>query len=264
MFVSGKVTGCLCIRFKEMRSFRPEDLALTRALSHQAQLALQLIRLSRQSRQAAVDAERNRMARDIHDTLAQSFTGVILQLEAARGALEQGDLSGVRERIERAGNLARVGLGEARRSVLALRPQSLDDSGLHSALQDLLKRMTSGSALLAEVHLFGEEPPLPAEWKAELLRIAQESLTNTIKHANARIFKATLAFIQSETHLDLLDDGSGFDPGAEIAGIGGFGLKGMRERIDQLGGTFTLNSAPGRGTEISIILRNTPESTSGE
>ena len=260
MLVSGKVTGCLCIRFKEVRNFRPEEIALTRALAHQATLALQLIGLSRQSRQTAVEAERNRMARDIHDTLAQGFTGVILQLEAARGALEQGDVAGATQRIGQAGNLARVGLGEARRSVLALRPRSLEDASLQSALQDLLKRMTSGSGLLAEVHLVGEEPALPSELKEGLLRVTQESLTNTIRHANARIFRATMAFLPNETHLDLLDDGSGFDPGMEHEG---FGLMGMRERIDQMGGKFSVSSAPGRGTEIRIVLPISPESKSG-
>lgn len=260
MFIAGKVTGCLCIRFKEMRPFRTEEIALTRALAHQATLALQLIRLSRQSRLTAIEAERNRMARDIHDTLAQGFTGVILQLETARGTLEEGDLPGTRERIERAGNLAREALGEARRSVLALRPPSLGDTSLQSALQDLLSRMTSGTTLFAEVHLVGEEPALPAEWKEGLLRVAQESLTNTIRHAGARSFRATMSFARGETRLDLWDDGSGFDPGLEHEG---FGLMGMRERIDEMGGTFSVHSAPGRGTEIRIVLAGAPEGASG-
>jgi PAS domain S-box-containing protein len=256
IIVSGKCSGCLTIRFKERRSLRPEEFALTRALAHQATLALQLLRLSRQSREAAVDAERHRMARDMHDTLAQGFTGVILQLEAARGALDRRDLAGATECIGQAGDLARVGLGDARRAVLALRSQSLEDTSLRSALEDLVKRMTSGTALLGEVHLSGEEPPLPAEWKEGLLRVTQESLTNTIRHASAKMFRAKIAFLPPRTELDLVDDGSGFDPNAEHEG---FGLLGMRERIGELGGQIRVDSSPGRGTQIRIVLENPRE-----
>jgi signal transduction histidine kinase len=106
--VAGNVTGLISIRFKQSRTFQREEIELTRALSHQAMLAIQLMRLSQQSRQAAVMAERNRMARDIHDTLAQGFTGVIMQLEAAKGATTQGDLAEAANHIERANKLARL------------------------------------------------------------------------------------------------------------------------------------------------------------
>src|SRR5437867_4524131 len=216
-------------------------------------LAMQLIRLSAESREAAVIAERNRMARDIHDTLAQGFTGVILQLEAVKGAIAQNSLSEATERVERAGDLARVGLGEARRSVLALRPRSLQDTSLCMALDDLLKRMTNGSSLQAEFHLEGVEPVMPTEWEDGLLRIAQESLTNTIKHAKARNFRATLTFGAKEIQFRLVDDGCGFDLHAEHEG---FGLVGMKERVVQMGGEFILRSMPAQGTEIQVILNN--------
>ena len=203
------------------------------------------------------------MARDIHDTLAQGFTGVIMQLEAVKGAIAQNDLAEAKERVERAGDLARVGLGEARRSVLALRPRSLQDTSLCLALDDLLKRMTNGSGLQAEFHLEGDEPAMPAEWEEGLLRIAQESLTNTIKHAKARNFRATLIMGAKEIQFRLVDDGSGFDLYAEHEG---FGLMGMKERVDQMGGQFVLRSMPGQGTEIQIILinPNKPKTNGGE
>ena len=196
-------------------------------------------------------AERNRMARDIHDTLAQGFTGVIMQLEATKGAIAQNNLAEATERVERAGDLARVGLGEARRSILALRPRSLQDTTLCLALDDLLKRMTNGSGLQAEFHLEGDEPTMPADWEEGLLRIAQESLTNTIKHAKAKTFRATLTIAPNEIQFRLVDDGVGFDLHAEHEG---FGLVGMKERVDQIGGQFILRSMPGQGTEIQIIL----------
>jgi signal transduction histidine kinase len=193
------------------------------------------------------------MARDIHDTLAQGFTGVIMQLEAVKGSIAQNNLAEATDRVERAGDLARVGLGEARRSVLALRPRSLQDASLCMALDDLLKRMTNGSGLQAEFHLEGDEPTMPAEWEESLLRIAQESLTNTIKHARAKNFRATLSIAAKEIQFRLVDDGAGFDLHAEHEG---FGLVGMKERVDQIGGQFILRSLPGQGTEIQIILNN--------
>src|SRR5208337_3566406 len=117
MLIAGQVEGVIGIRFTRKRAFRSEEMELAQALAHQAMLAFQLRRLSHQSRQAAVAAERNRMARDIHDTLAQGFTGVIMQLEAAEEAMSQSLASKAEEHVTRAGELAREGLGEARRSV---------------------------------------------------------------------------------------------------------------------------------------------------
>jgi PAS domain S-box-containing protein len=253
MLVAGKVTGFFSTRFNQMRSFRQEEIELTRAMSHQAMLAIQLIRLSQLNRETAIVAERNRMARDIHDTLAQGFTGIIMQLEAAKGSAERSDLTEIIKRIERAGELARSSLGEARRSVLALRPRSLRGVTLCMALDNLLKRMSDGSDLRAEFQVTGNEQALPVDWQEELLHIAQESLTNTVKHASARNFKATLNFGAKEVQLQLVDDGRGFDLRAEHDG---FGLIGMKERVDRLAGRFTLRSKPDEGTEILVILSN--------
>src|SRR4029077_4270091 len=136
-------------------------------------------------------------------------------------------------------------------SVLALRPHSLQDKSLCMALDDLIKRMTNGSGLQGEFHLEGDEPTMPAKWEEGLLRIAQESLTNTIKHAKAKNFRVTLTCGEKEIQFRLVDDGVGFDLHAEQEG---FGLLGMKERVDQMGGQFILRSMPGQGTEIQIIL----------
>ncbi len=253
MLVGGKVIGFFSIRFNQKRTFRQEEIELTRAISHQAMLAIQLMRLSQQSRQTAVMAERNRMARDIHDTLAQGFTGVIMQLEAAKGATKQGDLVEAESRIERAGELARSSLGEARRSVRALRPHSLRNGKLFMTLDNMLKRMTEGTDLNAEFRAEGDERAIPAEYEDGLLRIAQESLTNAVKHANARNFKATLSVGAKTIQLQLVDDGRGFDPQTEHEG---FGLIGMKERVEQMNGEFIIRAKPGVGTEILVMLKN--------
>jgi len=121
------------------------------------------------------------------------------------------------------------------------------------ALEDLLKRMSDGTELRAEFHVSGDERVMPRDREEGLLRIAQESLTNTIKHAKAANFRATLRFGAEKIQLQLADDGRGFDPQAESEG---FGLIGMKERVDQMGGQFILRSKPGQGTEILVILNS--------
>ncbi|HMP82239.1 MAG TPA: GAF domain-containing protein [Verrucomicrobiota bacterium] len=251
MLVSGKVAGVIGLRFQEKRSFRTGELELAQAMANQAMLAVQLMRLSQANREAAVIAERNRLARDMHDTLAQGFTGVIMQLEAAKGAMASADAASAVTHIERAEALARSSLGEARRSVRAMRTRSLVDGTLSTALDDLLKRMTSGTELQAELAVRGLTRPMPPACEEGLLRIAQESLTNTIKYAKARRFSATLSFLSGAVQLQLADDGCGFDPRAESDG---FGLIGMRERTEQMAGQFVLRSKPGEGTEIVVEL----------
>ncbi len=251
--IAGQVEGVISIRFSHRRTFCTGELELAQALANQAMLALQLMRLTRESQQAAVMAERNRMARDIHDTLAQGFTGVIMQLQAAKGAAARGTMADAAAHIERAEELARSSLGEARNSVRALRPQSLRDGSLCRAMEDLLKRVANDAKLTAEFHVVGEPRMMPLEWEEDLLRIAQESLTNTIKHARATTFRASLAFEKKQTRLHLADDGHGFDPQHEHDGLG---LMGMQERVQRMGGDFILRSQPGQSTEISVILNH--------
>jgi PAS domain S-box-containing protein len=253
MTIAGRVDAVIGVRFTQKRVFSADELELAQALANQAMLVMQLTRLSAESRESAVIAERNRMARDIHDTLAQGFTGVIMQLEAAKGATVQGNLAEAANRIERASDLARSSLGEARRSVRALRPRPLSDGTLYMALEDLLKRMSNGLDLNAELRIEGEQRAIPPQWEEGLLRITQESLTNTIKHAQARNFRVTLSLGAEEVGLQLVDDGLGFDPNADHDG---FGLVGMKERADQIGGQFVLRSKRDQGTEILVTLKN--------
>ncbi len=253
MLIAGRVEGVTGIRFTGKRTFRAEEVELAKALANQAMLALELTRLSAQSRQAAVLSERNRVARDIHDTLAQGFTGVIMQLEAAKGAAAKGNFAEATKRMKQAAGLARSSLGEARRSVRALRPRSLRYGTLATALEDLLKRMANGTKLNAQIQVEGKHGAIPAEWQEGLLRIVQESLTNTLKHAHARNFKAILRVVAQNAELELVDDGRGFEAQGEHEG---FGLVGMRERAEQMGGRFMIQSKPGQGTRIQVVLSN--------
>jgi PAS domain S-box-containing protein len=251
MLVAGQAAGVIGIRFTRQRAFRAEEMELAQALANQAMLAIQLTRLSAQSRQSAVIAERNRMARDIHDTLAQGFTGVILQLEAVEEATSQKLAAKAGEHLTRAGQLAREGLQEARRSVQALRPQSLEEKDLCEALRGLIQKLTAGTPVRAEFIVQGQPRELPPEWEENLLRIGQEVLTNVLRHAQATQFNAQLAFDDGEIRLNLRDNGSGFDPAGRHDG---FGLQGMRERVEGMGGQLSIQSAKGAGTAISIVL----------
>jgi len=251
MLIAGCVAGLIAIRFSQKRTFLRKEIELTRALAHQAMLALQLTRLSAQNRESDLLAERNRVARDIHDTLAQGFTGVIAQLEAAKGAISQRRKVRASDHLDRAAELAREGLREARRSVQALRPLVLEKKPLPAALKDLMERMTTGTTMEAKLCLQGEPRKLPPELETNLLRIGQEVLTNAVRHAHASKFDALVVFESHEIRLNLRDNGHGFDPAKNHEG---FGLQSMRERAEDMGGQFSLESSEGNGTAISIVL----------
>jgi signal transduction histidine kinase len=212
---------------------------------------MQLTRLSDKSRQSAVMAERNRMAREVHDTLAQGFTGIVVQLEAVKEAMSQGQTDKVSAHLGRAGELARESLQEARRSVQALRPRSLDGNPLGAALADLLTKMTSGTPVEARLTIDGEPRELPPEWESNLLRIGQEVRTNALRHAGPSEFHVRLFFESHEIGLHLRDNGCGFDTKRRHEG---FGLQGIRERTESMGGKFSIISTSGIGTSVSIVL----------
>jgi signal transduction histidine kinase len=251
MLVATAVVGMIAITFRERRTFPPEDIALAQALANQSVLSVQLMRLSEQSRRAAVIAERNRMARDVHDTLAQGLTGVIVQLEAADDAAAMGLDREAAAHRSRAAELARAGLQEARRSVLALRPQALEHQDLATALNDLVSRMATGNSLLAEFRRRGAPRPLPLSCEEHLLRIGQEALTNALRHARPRRVALDLIFDSGEVRLEVRDDGHGFDPAAPGDGNG---LDGMRARAAAMGGRLTIESAADVGTTVVATL----------
>src|SRR5882724_2104842 len=194
ILVGGQVRGFIGVRHANQASYRPEQIELTQALAHQVMLALQLNEFAEQSQRAAVLDERNRMARDIHDTLAQGFTGVIVQLEAAEDAVSCGCRKEADNHLHRAAELARRSLSEARRSVHALRPQALQEHNFWNALKGIIKNTTVGTALHATFAAQGKLPELPSPWQENLLHIGQEALTNTLKYAHARNFETRLTY----------------------------------------------------------------------
>jgi signal transduction histidine kinase len=223
-----------------------------------------------QAREAGMLDERQRMAREIHDTLAQGLTGIITQLQAAEQASK--DPARWRRHVTAATSLARESLGEARRSVHALRPEPLETARLSEALADVAGRWSALHGIEARVTTTGSARPLPPDAELALLRTAQEALANVAKHAQASRVGLTLSYMDHEVALDVRDDGRGFDPAQDgdrsvngtadsggAAGGGGFGLIAMRQRIEGLKGTLQVESESGGGTAISACVPAAPE-----
>src|SRR5437588_3738823 len=251
MLTGREVRGFIGIRHADRAPYRPEQVELTQALAHQVMLAIQLNEFAEQGQRAAVFEERNRMARDIHDTLAQGFTGVIVQLEAAEDAISCGYRKEADNHLHRAGELARQSLSEARRSVHALRPRALQEHNFWDALKGTIKNTTVGTALHTKFAARGKLPILPRPWQENLLHIGQEALTNTLKYAHARNFETRLSYKARELRLELRDDGDGFKVKDQNDGVG---LTGMRERVEQMGGKLKITSSRGNGTSITVLL----------
>ena len=228
--------------------------------------ALQAARseLAQAERQAGILEERQRLAREIHDTLAQGFTSIVMQLEAADQALPaaQGDpaLEATRQYLSRARSTARESLAEARRFVWALRTEPLERETLAQAVQRVAQREAEEAGIQTRVEISGEERALPSAYEVTLLRTVQEALANVRKHASARQVNVTLTYMDDQVIMDVQDDGQGFNPAQpQPSGAGGgFGLIGIRERAEQLGGSLIIESAPGEGATLVVALPLAP------
>ncbi|MER7194665.1 sensor histidine kinase [Streptomyces flaveolus] len=236
-------------RESEQRRRLIEELTVTRADLADAQRA------------AGVLEERERLAREIHDTLAQGLSSIQLLLRAAERALPGRPEPAVTY-VGQARQAALDNLAEARRFVAALSPPALDDTPLAGALERLCATTADRHRLDVRFRLAGRPRPLPTAQEVVLLRVAQSGLANTVGHARAGTAEVTLSHLRDAVVLTVVDDGVGFDPAAVrvpgAEGGGGFGLAAMRARVHAAGGTLTVESAPGRGTALSARLPLTP------
>ncbi|MGW6966694.1 sensor histidine kinase [Streptomyces zaomyceticus] len=239
-------------RESERRRRLIEELIATRA------------ELAAAERHAGTLAERERLAREIHDTLAQGLSSIQLLLRAAERALPPG--SPAAGHIDRARQAAQDNLAEARRFVRALSPPDLEHGSLAAALERLCEPGVGdygpaagpygpGAGPRVRFSVSGTPVELPTPYEVALLRIAQSALANTVRHAAASRAEITLSFMDASVTLDVVDDGTGFEPGSvRPSSDGGFGLPAMRSRAESLGGTFTVESAPGQGTAVAVSL----------
>jgi PAS domain S-box-containing protein len=254
----GKTVGVLVIIGQADRIFPQEEISLLEAIAQQIGVAVENARLYKQAEIFAISEERQRLAREIHDTLAQGLTGINIQLEAIESALEMNNRELALKRLNRTRNLANQSLAEARRSVWALRSQSLVDKKLSDALRDSVNGLTTETGLAVSVQVQDDLPPFPEELQSDLLRIVQEAVMNVVKHAQAENLTVKLDFNDHQIQLSIEDDGRGFQPGQIIknrADIGGFGLISMEQRITRHGGQLQIHSTPQCGTTILVELK---------
>jgi signal transduction histidine kinase len=198
----------------------------------------------------AVLMERNRIAREIHDTLAQDFVGISLQLEVAAQTLARGEVSTARDQIDETRTMVREGLDDARQSIWELRAVSAKDS-LPTRLGRIMDR-AGQRGLTAECRVGGTYRPLPPELEEEILRIAGEAVANVLKHAGANTVSVDLQYSPHRVFLRVADDGCGFDVAAVSTIDGHFGLKGMRERAATIAGHLKVESLTGEGTSVTM------------
>jgi signal transduction histidine kinase len=244
-------------KLSELSEQRRRSLVeLEAALEENAGLHAQLVA---QAREAGIHDERQRLAGEIHDTIAQGLTGVITQLEAATRFKD--DPAELQRRLDDATDLARASLAEARRSMRAILPAPLEDRRLPDALADETARWSSLSQVPVEMVTTGEALGLHPEVEVTMLRVVQEALANVAKHAGASRVGVTLSYMGDVVTVDVRDDGAGFLATGEVNGSdgdSGFGLTAMRQRVERLAGTLEIESEPGRGTAVSATLPAIP------
>lgn len=258
LYAGGQMIGTFGQCFAQPMSVDALDLNKTRLFAAAAAVALQIARLSREARRSAMEgavlAERNRIARDLHDTLAQGFTGVLAQLGAAEGALELSQMQQVAHCLERARELARSSLAEARSSVHALR-QETEGRPVAERLRQMLRTMTDGTQLAATMREEGTVLPLSpvADWCVH--KFAQETLANTVKHSGASTFQLSLVWGEDSLEVHAADDGIGFDHNLSGRGIG---LALMRERAAEAGGHVTCEHGSNGGASLRLEIPLNP------
>jgi signal transduction histidine kinase len=230
-----------------MRQSRERQRLIEELRAAQAELA-------EAERQAGVLEERQRLARDIHDTLTQGFASIVMLLEAVEASLEPGHRAA--RNIAQALRSARDNLAESRRLVWALRPEALSDTPLPVALDRLARSLSEETGIHAETVVTGTARTLDGHLETILLRAAQESLANVRKHARATAVTITLSYMDDVTVLDVQDDGVGFSQSHSAGGDGsrGLGLRAMRERVEEAGGTVSVESHRGEGTTVVVSV----------
>jgi two-component system, NarL family, sensor kinase len=250
--LGGQANGQLSLRFIEERNFDPEELEIARALAIQASLAIHLTRLAKTARQSAILEERNQLAAEIHDALAQSFTGISMQLGVAGEQLAAKEGDPFRQ-IQRANEIAKFGLAEARRSILSLRSSAIEESGLTATLQRLVEHSNVAGRLRCDFRSDNiPEESLPPRIQHELLRFAQEAISNAVRHATPTVVSVTLRWEPPNLILEVKDNGSGISSASLESE--GFGLRNMRTRASQIHGQLVIQTVAGHGTGIVLTV----------
>jgi signal transduction histidine kinase len=241
-----QVIGMLVLTSQEEHAFTPHHATLALAIANQAAIAIENARLYAQAQELAAVEERQKLARELHDSVSQALYGISLGAHAARTALSREPVEAA-EPLDYVLMLAEAALAEMRALIFELRPESLEREGLVSALTKQGAALQARHEMIVQTDLC-EEPRLSLTVKQELYRIAQEAMHNTVKHAHASKVDLVLHRTANAVILEVRDDGVGFDPQGSFPGH--LGLRSMRERVRHLGGILQIESAPGQGTHM--------------
>jgi signal transduction histidine kinase len=250
LVVQGESYGGITLYYREPRRFSDEEISLATSISSQAALAIENARLREQAAQGAAFAERNRLARDLHDSVTQSLYSVTLYAEATARLLRGGDAAAAEEHLREMGTTAREALREMRLLIFELSPPALETGSLVDALQMRLDAVEARGGIAVSFRVEGEEELNPRVRK-ELYQIAQEALNNSLKHSRGQAVRLLLQFGAEETVLEIVDDGVGFKP-EQAQKSGGRGVRGMRERVDRIGGSLAVESVTTGGTRVRV------------
>lgn len=253
MRAKGKVLGVFSVFGEDGHQFRVEEMTLLASIADQVGVAVEHARLYQQAEQLAVMEERERLARDLHDSVTQSLYSLTLFAEAGRRLVRAGDLERAEGYLTRLGETAQDALKEMRLLVYELRPPTLEREGLVGAIQHRLGAVERQAGVKAHL-LVDDMIELPACVEEGLYRIAQEALNNALKHAAATSVTVRIRVVDEHVELEVVDNGMGFDPDTAGNG-GGMGLVNMRERVEKLGGVLRTVSVPGEGTKVNVSVK---------
>ncbi|HEY7294903.1 MAG TPA: GAF domain-containing sensor histidine kinase, partial [Dehalococcoidia bacterium] len=256
LFVSlqyrGQPRGVFVLYHDEVRTYSETEIGLAKTFGEQAAIAIEHARLFEESRRLAVVDERNRLARELHDSVTQSLFSISLITRALPNLMDR-EPERARERVERLAELSSGALAEMRSLIFELRPAALEQEGLVAAITKFAAAFESREGIKIAVRV-ARERRLPLDQEEALFRIAQEALNNVAKHAQATNVSISLDYDDGCTTLTVRDNGVGFDPAKQPAGRRGFGMTSMRERATLAGATLEVRSAPGAGTEVCVTL----------
>ncbi len=250
LIFKSSITGLLTLHYHEPNYYTSRHADLAMAFAEHAAIAIENARLFEKARDLAAMEERQKLARELHDSVSQALYGIVLGTRTARKLLSR-DPDRIGEPLDYISSLAEAGLAEMRALIFALRPESLQLEGLIAALTKQCDAVRSRHQLVVN-SIFPPEPDIPIEIKEVFYRVAQEALHNIVKHARATVVELRLETRQNRVFLSIHDDGTGFDTDRDYPGH--LGLISMRERVENAGGCFKLESTPGKGTSIEASI----------
>ncbi len=250
LIFKSSITGLLTLHYHEPNYYTSRHADLAMAFAEHAAIAIENARLFEKARDLAAMEERQKLARELHDSVSQALYGIVLGTRTARKLLSR-DPDRIGEPLDYISSLAEAGLAEMRALIFALRPESLQLEGLIAALTKQCDAVRSRHQLVVN-SIFPPEPDIPIEIKEVFYRVAQEALHNIVKHARATVVELRLETRQNRVFLSIHDDGTGFETNRDYPGH--LGLISMRERVENAGGCFKLESTPGKGTSIEASI----------